>query len=215
MSYQVTSIVEDTNLIDRRRKQIIVAATKLFASQGFFRTTVKDIAGLAGTSPGLIYQYVSDKEDILLLVLLEVVDAYAREIPKAIGETSDPLERLLLAFAEYCRVVDRYRAATVLAYRSTKSLSPERREIIKQREIETNGLFSDIVVECIKSGAIRPVNVDVVTYQIVMTAHAWALKSWHFKANLTLEQYIESNIDILLNGVMTSSGQQRRKSLAI
>lgn len=215
MSYQVTSIVEDTNLIDRRRKQIIVAATKLFASQGFFRTTVKDIASLAGTSPGLIYQYVSDKEDILLLVLLEVVDAYAREIPKAIGETSDPLERLLLAFAEYCRVVDRYRAATVLAYRSTKSLSPERREIIKQREIETNGLFSDIVVECIKSGAIRPVNVDVVTYQIVMTAHAWALKSWHFKANLTLEQYIESNIDILLNGVMTSSGQQRRKSLAI
>lgn len=211
MTYQVTSVVEDADLIDRRRKQIIIAATKLFASQGFFRTTVKDIAGLAGTSPGLIYQYVSDKEDILLLVLLEVVDAYAREIPKAIGETADPLERLLLAFAEYCRVVDRYRAATVLAYRSTKSLSPERREIIKQREIETNGLFSNIVVECIKSGAIRPVNVDVLTYQIVMTAHAWALKSWHFKARLTIEEYIESNIDILLNGVLTPAGQQRRK----
>jgi len=45
---------------------------------------MRDIARRAGISVGLIYQYVADKEDLLLLAILEIVDSYKREIPKAI-----------------------------------------------------------------------------------------------------------------------------------
>ena len=74
MKLGVASIVEDPDLIMKRRRQIVAAATELFSSQGFYRTTIKEIANLAGISSGLIYQYVREKEDVLLLVLLEVVD---------------------------------------------------------------------------------------------------------------------------------------------
>lgn len=213
MNDTVTSLIEVPELVEKRRGQIVAAATELFSEQGFYRTTIKDIARLAGISSGLVYQYVREKEDVLLLVLLEVVDSYAREIPAAIAGIDDPLERLVTAVRAYCRVVDRHRAATVLAYRSTKSLSPGRRELIQQRETETNDIISSTIVDCIERGIIRKANVDALTYQIVLTAHGWALKSWYFKSRLTLEDYIEANLDILLNGILTDAGQRHFSGL--
>jgi AcrR family transcriptional regulator len=209
----ITSLIEDPELVVRRRRQIVAAATKLFADQGFYRTTMKDIAKLAGISAGLVYQYVREKEDVLLLVLLEVVDGYAQEIPRALEGVTDPLERLVKAVDAYCRVVDRHRAGTVLAYRSTKSLSPERRELIQARELETNAFITAAIADCIKRGLLRKVNVDVLTYQFVLIAHGWALKGWFFKSRLSLDDYIKDSLDAVFNGALSSVGARRYREL--
>ena len=215
MNETVTSLIEVPELVEKRRGQIVAAATELFSEQGFYKTTIKDIARLAGISSGLVYQYVREKEDVLLLVLLEVVESYAREIPAAIVGIDDPLERLVTAVRAYCRVVDRHRAATVLAYRSTKSLSPKRRELIQQRETDTNDIISSTLVACMERGIIRKVNIDALTYQIVLTAHGWALKSWYFKSRLSLEDYIAANLDTLLNGILTEAGKERYPDIGV
>lgn len=202
----VASIVEDPELIEKRRGQIIAAATKLFANQGFFKTTIKEIAKLAGISPGLVYQYFREKDDVLLLVLLGVVEAYAREIPDEIASFTDPLDRLVQTVAAYCRIVDRYRVETVLAYRSTKSLSPDRREAIKKKELETNEIIASVIREAQKAGYVRKVRIEVLTYQIVLVAHGWALKNWYFKSVLGLDKYIEENLAIIFGGILTPSG---------
>lgn len=213
MSTNVTSVVEDPERVEKRRHQIVEAATELFSSQGFYKTTIKDIAHRAGISTGLVYLYVREKEDVLLLVLLQVVDAYAQEIPRAMEGVADPLDRLVRAVVAYCRVVDRHRAATVLAYRSTKSLTPDRRELIQQRETETNEIIADAIALCMKKGLIRKLNIDVLTYQIVLVAHGWALKGWYFKSRLSLEDYIADSLDILLTGVLTPVGEKRYATL--
>jgi len=213
MSENVTATVEDPELVERRRTQIVTAATQLFAEHGFFKTTIKDIAKKAGFSSGLVYLYVREKEDVLLLVLLQVVEAYSREIPRALEGVTDPLQRLITAIEAYCRVVDCHRAATVLAYRSTKSLSPERRVLIQARETDTNDIIADVVVGAMKAGLVRKLNVDVLTYQIVLIAHGWALKSWYFKSRMALDDYIADNLDILLTGVLTPVGHRRLEAL--
>ncbi len=212
-NHNVATHVDDPELVDRRRKQIVTAATQLFAKNGFYKTTIKEIAKLAAISPGLVYLYVREKEDVLLLVLLEVVDAYAREIPLAIEGLDDPLERLIAAVDSYCRVVDRHRAATVLAYRSTKSLSPDRRLLIQEKEMATNAILADIVRDCIDRGVIRETKVDVLTYQLVLTAHGWALKGWYFKDRITLDDYIRCSLDGILQGALTEAGKRAYAAL--
>lgn len=207
MGYEVKSSVEDSDLVEKRRGQIVAAATKLFSQHGFFRTTIKDIAGLAGISQGLIYQYVSDKEDVLLLVLLDVLDGYQREVPAALSPGTDPFARCLDAIRAYAKVVDKRRKATVLAYRSTQSLSENRRAIIQNRELETNQILAGVIGECIEAGYLRAVNLDILTYQIVMMAHAWALKHWFFKSRFSLDEYVEHHIDLVFHGVLTETGR--------
>lgn len=47
------------------KQKIFDAALKLFASQGFFGTTVEQITAEAGVSKGLVYNYFNSKEELL------------------------------------------------------------------------------------------------------------------------------------------------------
>jgi AcrR family transcriptional regulator len=202
---------EDSALVIRRRRQIVDAATTLFSKQGYFRTTIKEVAALAGVSPGLVYQYVSDKDDLLFFVLQDVVDAYAKELPIAIAAEVTPLGRLRAAIGAYCRIVANKRAATLLAYRSTKALPEDKQEMIQRGEIATNAIITDVLAECRNVGLLKSVNLDLLTYRIVMTAHTWALKSWRLKTICTLDEYIDESVSSLLEGVLTQRGLAEMK----
>ena len=52
----------------------------------------------------------------------------------------------------------------------------------------------------------------MLTYQIVLIAHGWALKSWYLKSRLSIEQYIRDSLDILLGAILTPTGQKRYRS---
>ncbi|MDX6669394.1 MAG: TetR/AcrR family transcriptional regulator, fatty acid metabolism regulator protein [Solirubrobacteraceae bacterium] len=56
--------------IDKRRT-ILDAAVRVFASQGFHRCRVSDIADEAGVAYGLVYHYFDTKEEILDTLFLE------------------------------------------------------------------------------------------------------------------------------------------------
>jgi AcrR family transcriptional regulator len=70
-----------------RRQQILEAALKVFSTKGFHKATNKDIAQAAGgISPGLIYWYFKDKEDLFLSIVRERA---------AIFQLADHPERLM------------------------------------------------------------------------------------------------------------------------
>lgn len=210
---RIVSQTDDAELIERRRAQLVAAAAKCFGVNGYHRTTIKDIAEVAGFSPGLVYTYVKEKEDVLFLVIVSLLENYAREIPDTLESVHDPLNRFCAAVAAYCHAVGRNVDATVLAYRETKSLSPARRKVLMQLELNSNGMISDCLQACIEAGYFRQVNVDLVTYRIVLLAHGWALKAWHFKRTTTLEEYIREGLDLFLHGLLTKKGWQHWQAL--
>ncbi|RPJ78250.1 MAG: TetR/AcrR family transcriptional regulator, partial [Deltaproteobacteria bacterium] len=60
-------MVADTNGKEKTDKhhKILEAAIKVFAEQGFFRSTISQIAKEAGVADGTIYLYFKNKDDIL------------------------------------------------------------------------------------------------------------------------------------------------------
>lgn len=209
MEPNVTSVVEDSALVEKRRAQIVEAATALFCEQGFHGTTVKEIAKKAGVSAGLVYLYVREKEDVLLLVLLEVLRGQAEDLPRALAGLDDPLWRVVTAIEALVRSVDRHRSAVVLAQRSTPALSPERRLVVRAREQEIADLVGAELVAAMKEGLVRRVDVDVTTHQIVTIAQGWALRSWHFKGRLSLDDWLAATLDVLIAGIATPAGFER------
>lgn len=204
----VQSRVEDAALVSRRRSQIVAAAIELFGRLGYHATTVRAIAERAGVSTGLVYQYFGDKEDVLFLAILTVLESYRERIPPPAADGADALRGFRAAVHAYCRVIDANVDATVLAYRETKSLRKSRRAAIKRMESETNALLAAHVDACIAAGVIAPVDVEVLTYQIVMFAHAWALKAWHFRGRMTVARYADRNLDVLMQPLLMARGRR-------
>ncbi len=199
--------VADPRLVEGRREQIVKAATRLFSEQGYYVTTIQDIAREAGISVGLIYQYFKDKDEVLFVTLRLVLESYEKVIPAAIEGAEHPLQRLCLALDAYCRVVDRLRDATVLTYRSTKSLRADRRSFIKEGETRTNRLLEACLRACIGGGYVRPLNDSLLVYQYVLFAHAWALKQWAHRGRYSLDDYVEEGIRLLVEPFLTDKGR--------
>jgi TetR/AcrR family transcriptional regulator, cholesterol catabolism regulator len=210
----IKTTVEDPALLAKRRKQITDASIAVFRNLGFHTATIRDVARQANVSVGTIYQYIGDKEDLLFLALVDILNEYKRGIPRALEGVFDPLERFSATVRAYCRVHDSPEAATVLAYRETASLRKERRNVIKQLEIESNELIAECIREGIAAGIFHEdVDVPLFTYQVVMFCHAWALKAWYFAPQMTVEEYLQRGLLLMLRGVATSKGLRHLKRL--
>ena len=207
----VEAQVGDPKLVEERRAEIVRAAVKLFSERGYYSTTIQQIAREAGISVGLVYQYFRDKDDVLFLSLKNVLESYETEIPRALEGIEHPLERLRVSIRAYCRIIDGLRDATVLTYRSTKSLRADRRRYIKDGETRTNRLLERCLRACISAGYVEPVNSQLLVYQYVHFAHAWALKSWALRGRYTLEQYVREGLKLLVDPFLTAKGRKVRR----
>jgi AcrR family transcriptional regulator len=79
--------------IDKRRI-ILEAAVRVFASQGFHTCRVSDIADEAGVAYGLVYHYFSSKEEILDTLFLERWDVMLEAISEVDASSRSPREKL-------------------------------------------------------------------------------------------------------------------------
>jgi TetR/AcrR family transcriptional regulator, fatty acid metabolism regulator protein len=91
--------------VDKRR-QILDAAVRVFARQGFHQTRVSDIADEAGVAYGLVYHYFRSKDEVLNELFVErwsLLLAAIEETDRAGGSHRDRLA----AVASF--IVDSYR----------------------------------------------------------------------------------------------------------
>jgi AcrR family transcriptional regulator len=54
--------------LEKRRRQVLEAALRCFAREGFHRTTIQHVVREARLSPGAIYRYFASKEDLIAAI---------------------------------------------------------------------------------------------------------------------------------------------------
>ena len=65
---------------EQTKERILDAALALFTAQGYEETTLRAIAKAAGCSLGLTYRYFSSKEDLVLLLYLQLAQRLAAQV---------------------------------------------------------------------------------------------------------------------------------------
>jgi AcrR family transcriptional regulator len=120
------------------RDELLTAALKVFARRGYREASVDEIAAEAGYSKGAVYWHFSGKEDLLVTLIDERIDARARELA-ALMESA-PVERDMSAEAtrEFARRMKDDRDAVLLEreYWSLAIRDPELRARYAERQTE-------------------------------------------------------------------------------
>jgi len=76
------------------RDQILDAAERLFARQGFDPTTIKEIGAEAGLNPALIYYYFGSKEELYRAALQRIVTGLATRGTAVIESAAAPADAI-------------------------------------------------------------------------------------------------------------------------
>lgn len=95
------------NIIEVRRNQLTKAAYKVVSRKGYYNFTVRDIAKEAGLSTGLVHYYFKNKDDLLVSVLRIMNENLSFYLAKALEQTNDPKEKLIIFMDEAFRLVER------------------------------------------------------------------------------------------------------------
>ena len=102
----------------RRRRQLLEVALKVFAEQGFYVTSMSDIAEAAGVTKPVLYQHFTSKRELYGQLLTEVGNQIQDAITKAVATAQSPREQVEQGFAAYFQFVDSHRDAFQLFYAS-------------------------------------------------------------------------------------------------
>jgi TetR/AcrR family fatty acid metabolism transcriptional regulator len=141
-------------VINKQRKpndkyqRILDAAIKVFAEQGFFQSTIAQIAREAGVADGTIYLYFKNKDDILVQFFKyktkQVFDGFRKEVNKgdnAVDKLRNLVRRHLAEFQRDRNMAILYQSETHQSFRMAE-------EQIK----EMSNMYLDIVAEIVEQG---------------------------------------------------------------
>ncbi len=195
---QKLTVLDQITNADKVRKKIIDVASALYVKKGFNATSIQEISETAGVSLPVTYHYVKNKSEIMRMIMEDVLNIFHDNLLRMIQGIDDPEEKLAIAARLYFRVVDQQREKALLIYQKSNSLDRASKARIMQLEIEVNDIFSEMIKEGITLGVFKKVDVDLAAYNIIIAAHMWILKRWHFKKRLTLDKYIDLQLSNIL-----------------
>jgi len=183
---------------DKVRKKIIDAASALYVKKGFNATSIQEISEAAGVSLPVTYHYVKQKSAIMRMIMEDVLNIFRENLLRTSHGIDDPIEKLTIAASLYFKVVDQQREKALLIYQKSNSLDRASKARIMDLEVEVSKIFGEMIQEGIDFGVFKKVDVDLAAYNIIIAAHMWILKHWHFKRRLTLDKYIDLQLSNIL-----------------
>ncbi len=195
------TVLDQITSSDKVRKKIIDTASILYAKKGFTATSIGEISEMAGVSLPVTYHYVKKKSEIMRMIMEDLLNTFRDSLTLEIKGMDDPEEKLAIAITLYFRVVDQYREKALLVYQKSSSLDKTSKSRVMQLEVEVSEIFGKIIDEGTQKGIFKKVDVDLMAYNIVIMAHMWALKRWHFKNRLSPEKYIDLQLGIILDAL--------------
>lgn len=79
---------------ERQRRRILDAAWKLFDECGIDRVTMAEITSTSGVQPSTMYQYFSNKDDIVWAILAELMEERSGRAKQALEDAPSALARI-------------------------------------------------------------------------------------------------------------------------
>ena len=165
---------------EKRKIEIINAARKVFSSKGFNSSTMEEIATEAELSPGTLYLYFKNKEELHTSLSIEILKYLADELQNVVAEQISVEEK-----------IDRFRDVFIKVYDHDPNILIN---LFHLQSGETLQNLSDEVLQQIKiysataHGAIIKVIKDGIEQDIFIDEHPVALADvlWASYAGIVL-----------------------------
>lgn len=185
-----------------KRQQIITAATKIFARNGYHNATISDIAKKTGIAHGTVYLYFKSKEDLLITIFDEQMAEIVSYVKSEIEREESALQKLHRMINIQMQLIETNRDLTELLLLEFR----QSRKFFESSSIDRVADYIDLIVDVLKEGiaenTIRE-EIDVSTAATMLFCSIegiitrWILED----AQYSLEKTANTVIEVFLNGI--------------
>jgi AcrR family transcriptional regulator len=196
----------DLNLPERRREEILAAATEVFAQRGYRSTDLQIVADSLGLAKGTLYRYFRSKRQLFLAAADRGMRRLKEHCDAARSAASDPLEQVALAVRAYLAFFDQNPALVEL-------LIQERAEF-KDRKKPTYFEHRDANIErwrrlfrgLIREGRVRRIPAGRITDVISDLLYGAMFANFFAGRRKSFERQAEDILDVVFRGILARGG---------
>jgi TetR/AcrR family fatty acid metabolism transcriptional regulator len=188
--------------------RILEGAVKVFAEQGFFQSTISQIAKEAGVADGTIYLYFKNKEDILVQFFSykarQVFGRFRKEVDgadNAVDKLRNLIHRHLEEFQKDRNMAMVYRAET---HQNSRLVEEQIKEMSKMY----HDIVSEIVEQGQEEGVIRRDLYLGLVKRFILGAVDEVINTWlHAGSNYDLATMADPLVDLFMRGIGQGDNQ--------
>ena len=162
-----------------KRDQIKTEAARMFRKRGYRATNLRDLAEAVGMKAPSLYNHISNKQELLRELLLEMAGHFTEVMAKVQAADLGPVEKLERLIVQHVRLTVAHPDAIALITSEWVHLEePAKGEYLHLRD-EYEAHFRRILTDCMAAGHFEKMNVDIALFSTLSTLR-W-LYSWYGK----------------------------------
>jgi len=195
-----------------RKERILTAARKVFLSKGYLGATIRDIALEAELSPGLIYHYFDNKDDVygqiceeafhILLETLKKADLDGKPVLAGLEALARAYVRFYTDYPEYFEII----SFKELGFKQV-GLTGEIRDRLNQLSIDALSVLNEIVSQGIANGKIPAYGSSweiTLSFWASIEGIIFIHKRGYLEMfDLSINQILDCQIPIILDGIFS------------
>jgi TetR/AcrR family fatty acid metabolism transcriptional regulator len=182
----------------------------VFAEQGFFQSTVSQIAREAQVADGTIYLYFKNKDDILVQFFSFKTTQVFERFRKSVDEADSAVEKLRNLIRSHLEAFQRDRSMAVVYQTETHQTNRPAEPQIKAMSKMYMDIISEIVEQGQQEGSIRKDLYLGLVRRFIIGAVDEVINSWlHAESEYDLVSMADPLVDLFIRGIGTDDAVQK------
>jgi AcrR family transcriptional regulator len=179
------------------RRLILDAAKDIFLEKGFHNTSIRNIAEKIEYSPGTIYLYYKDKDDIFH-ALHEEGFGKMLGMMQPLLHVADPMERLIAMGKVYMEFALKNKELYDLMFIMEAPINAELNREKWEMGDRTLNFLKEVLTDCQQKGHFKDMNIDYLSFMIWSSLHGMCAL---FCRNRCQAYEHQQEMDLLRNGM--------------
>ena len=197
-------------LLERRREEILDAATAVFAREGYPGADLQHVADRLGVGKGTIYRYFETKRAIFQAAVDRAVVGMRSAIDDALVGLDDPFDRIEAAIRAYLVYFDEHPEFVELIIQERAEFRDRKKPTYFQHREANLGVWQKMYADLIRAGRVRDVPIDRITDTLGNVMYGAMFTNYFAGRHKTLLRQADDILDIVFNGLLTDTERARR-----
>jgi len=156
------------------KETIKAVAVGLFYEQGYFATSISDIAKGCGIQKASIYYHYPSKEELLFFIMESTMDGLVEHLKEALAKAEGVEARMRAAVHGHVQFHLERQKETFVASSELRGLSPEHLQAVVSKRDEYELIFQDLIKEGRDKGVFAQGDIKILSYAILTLCTAGA-----------------------------------------
>jgi AcrR family transcriptional regulator len=187
-----------------RREEILRAAERIFAKNGFHNSTVAEIAKESEFAIGTLYQFFKNKEELYYTMMIEKFDLLYNTLLTEVGKNTKCFEKLnclvgvVLAFIE--QNVDFFKIFTWELNVLNSNMNHNLKDQLITKHFAYSKLISDVINEGLQERVLKEGNADDLSTALLGMMNIFSFNWIYNQQQDSLREKASIIVNLFLNG---------------